>query len=103
MILIADSGSTKTHWRLIDDKRNSTSVTTQGINPYFQNEEEILKILKTELLPSINTTPLPAEGFFYGAGCGTPDKNKIVSAAISKLFPNSIIEVNNDLLGAARA
>jgi len=103
MILIADSGSTKTHWRLIDDKKNNTSVTTQGINPYFQSEEDIFKILKTELHPSLNQSSSPLNIFFYGAGCGTLDKNKIVSAAISKLFPNSAIEVNNDLLGAARA
>jgi len=103
MILIADSGSTKTHWRLINDTKNSTSVTTQGINPYFQSEEDIFKILKTELLPSLNQTSSPLNIFFYGAGCGTPDKNKTVSSAISKLFPNSAIEVNNDLLAAARA
>jgi len=53
MILIADSGSTKTDWRLIDDQKKIHQYSTQGFNPYFQTEVEISEIIKSELLPQL--------------------------------------------------
>ena len=41
MILIADSGSTKTEWCLADQGRPVRTVVTAGTNPYFQTREEI--------------------------------------------------------------
>ena len=41
MILIADSGSTKTEWCLADQGRPVRTVVTAGINPFFQTREEI--------------------------------------------------------------
>jgi glucosamine kinase len=103
MILIADSGSTKTQWSVADQEKSLMFIPTQGINPYFQSEEDILKIIKTELLPFL-TFPLQSlQIFFYGAGCGSAEKNKIVETALSKAFTDANIKVNNDLLGAARA
>lgn len=105
MILIADSGSTKTDWRLIDDKNNIHQANTQGINPYFVNSDDISKILENELLPA-----LPAyiqnekiEIYFYGAGCSSFEKCNDVKAGIRKVFPNATITVEHDLLAAARA
>ncbi len=40
MILIADSGSTKTDWRLIDGTE-VRALSTLGINPYHSDEQEI--------------------------------------------------------------
>ncbi len=105
MILIADSGSTKTDWRLIDEKKQIHQFSSQGINPYFQTIEQISEILKTELLPQLNfqTLNLELEIFFYGAGCRVDDKKAIVSAALSAHFPVARIGVHTDLLGAARS
>ncbi len=105
MILIADSGSTKTDWRLIDEHQQIHQYATQGINPYFQNEEEISTILQMELLPQLKNGMQQSESeiFFYGAGCRTSIKKKIVETALTAHFPFSKIEVNTDLLGAARA
>lgn len=103
MILIADSGSTKTDWRLIDGSKKC-QISTQGLNPYFLSIEDIVTILSKELLTdaAIDST-LPLDIIFYGAGCGTEPKKEIVKAALALLFPKSTIEINSDLLGAARA
>jgi N-acetylglucosamine kinase-like BadF-type ATPase len=105
MILIADSGSTKADWRLIDEQQQIHQYATQGINPYFQNEEAISLIIQNELLPQLKSGVQSSEPeiYFYGAGCGTALKKKSVEAAMALHFPASVIEVNTDLLGAARA
>lgn len=105
MILIADSGSTKTDWRLIDENRQIHQYSTQGINPYFQTTGQIGEILKSELIPQLKPEffNLKAEIFFYGAGCRVEDKKQIVRQALSELLPKSQIEINTDMLGAARS
>lgn len=105
MILIADCGSTKTDWRLIDEIGHIHQFSTQGFNPYFLTGDEIAKIIRLELLPQLPASipQQPFSIFFYGAGCGTHSKNEIVRTALKQNFPWASIEVNNDLLGAARA
>lgn len=105
MILLADSGSTKTDWRLIDANQQIYQYATQGINPYLQNQEEITAILEKELIPQLKSGMQShvSEIHFYGAGCGTVQKKKSVAASLSSLFSSALIEVNTDLLGAARA
>ena len=101
MILIADSGSTKTDWCYIDTDHELRFVT-QGINPVLQTEEAISRIISEELLPQMCGCCLLSI-YFYGAGC-TKEKREIVSQTLQKAFPQvQKIEVNSDLLGAARA
>lgn len=102
MILIADSGSTKTDWRLIDGQKKIHQFSTQGINPYFQSSAQIAEIIKAELLVS----PIVATAssvFFYGAGCRASDKKQIVEEALSQNFLHAVITVETDMLGAARS
>jgi glucosamine kinase len=105
MILIADCGSTKTDWVLIDDAERTHQYTTQGFNPYFLTSDEIANIIQSELLPLLPAIvpEQPFSLFFYGAGCGVNSKNEIVRTALKKNFPYASIEIHNDLLGAARA
>ncbi|MCW3101825.1 MAG: hypothetical protein JWO09_265 [Bacteroidetes bacterium] len=104
MILIADSGSTKTDWRLIDDEQKIRQFSSQGINPYFQTNEEIASIIRNELLPGLPPgTEKGPELFFYGAGCRAADKNELVKNALSEVFPDAKISVETDMLGAARS
>ena len=42
MILLADSGSTKTDWCLVDNGQVSLTVKTCGFNPFYQTEEDSL-------------------------------------------------------------
>lgn len=105
MILIADSGSTKTHWRLVDSSNTITQFQTQGFNPFLQTTDEISGELKTNLLPLLyeESAQKVKHIYFYGAGCSTPEKCSIVSNALKQFFPNALLEVNHDLLAAARA
>ena len=105
MILIADSGSTKTDWRLIDEQKHIHQYATQGINPYFQSVENISEIIQKELIPQLKllTFNFQLSIFFYGAGCRADSKKEMVKAALLQNFPLCTIEINTDLLGAARA
>lgn len=68
MILIADSGSTKTQWNVIRRGQLVCEVFTKGLNPYFQTSEEMGRELRSALLPHIPAGPYAAVRFF-GAGC----------------------------------
>jgi len=100
--LIADSGSSKTVWCVVDGKKKKM-ITTQGISPYFLTSEQIRQILENELCPKISNT-LPEEIYYYGTGCSNPANVKSVKMALQKVFPKaSSILVNHDLMGAAKA
>ena len=102
MRLIADSGATKTDWCLGKNKAEAQVIQTQGINPFHQSKEHIAKVLSEELLPQLTTEERITHIHFYGAGC-TPEKSVIVKEELEKLFPDATIDVQSDLLGAARA
>ena len=101
MILIADSGSTKTDWCVVENGQPIQQISTKGINPFFQSEEEISNEIATSLLPQLKTNALDAV-YFYGAGCGFPDKIAMVHRAITKhLQITREVEVNTDMLAVA--
>ncbi|MBR2458562.1 MAG: ATPase [Bacteroidaceae bacterium] len=105
MIIIADSGSTKTEW--IVGELAGLSVTTKGINPVRDTKEEILDVLSTELMPELLSSPTirqsdVTEIHFYGAGC-IPPFSQSVKEALEEHFPQAIAHVYSDLLGAVRA
>ena len=102
MILIADSGSTKTDWCVVENGVLVQQIFTKGTNPFFQSEEEISNEIATALLLELKTDEFDAV-YFYGAGCGFPDKIEIVHRAISKqLKVKGNVEVATDMLAAAR-
>ncbi len=105
MILIADSGSTKTHWALIAANGDVTECVTDGINPFFQTMEAMKNTISNQLLPKIGQLlwvgPI-TDVFFYGAGC-TPEKKSFVRDAVGAIFRKSQIHVESDMIGAARA
>lgn len=102
MILIADSGSTKTDWVLCDNGNIALRVKTQGFNPTIQDSDDIFSILSEELAGKIDATA-PEKIFFYGAGCAYDSANKRMYDALSRIFSTKEIEINSDLLAAARA
>lgn len=101
MILIADSGSTKTDWKCTDGIGNIEVAKTGGINPQYMNEEDIYKEI-LEAKNQLNKKNIKAI-YFYGAGCSSEEKKMMILKGIKTCYPNSEIEINNDLLGAARA
>jgi hypothetical protein len=101
LILIADSGSTKTEWCLLDGK-TKINVVTQGISPYFQNTTQITTIIREELLPGLKNKQ-PDELFYYGTGCSNPANVALVKKAIKAVFKTGKVVVDHDLAGAAKA
>ena len=102
MILIADGGSTKTNWCLIDENNHKTLFNTEGYNPYFSDTTYIYNSLKKSLPHDIPLEEVK-EVNYYGAGVHTEEKAKIISDAFEKIFVNAKIDIGHDLLAAARA
>lgn len=102
MILIADSGATKTDWCLGENKADARIIQTQGINPFHQTQEHIAHVLGKELLPQLEKVETVSHIHFYGAGC-TPEKSIVVKEKLQTCFPQALIDVQSDLLGAARS
>lgn len=98
-ILIAESGSTKTDWCLVGATKRPIYYKTSGINPYLQSAEEITKLLADELKLKKHQ---PDEFYYYGAGAGTTVKQKELKAVFKAHFDIKKIEVNGDILAAAR-
>lgn len=104
LYLIADSGSTKTDWVIINSNEVVAEFKTIGFNPYFQTTEQIYDEIILNLKPFISgylkeITQL----HYYGAGCSNEINCKIVSEGISNALGIKNIHVNHDLLAAARA
>ncbi len=98
MILIADSGSTKTAWAVVENPNHV--IKTDGINPIFMDSDAIENTLRTQLVPHL--TEAITEVYFYGAGCANQEKNNVVKQALQAVFGDIKIEIASDLLGAAR-
>jgi len=102
MILIADSGSTKTHWCVVSGGIIKSVIFTDGINPFYQTDMEIIALLESQLVPKLANNDIE-QIYFYGAGCSFPDKKILISRALVRFFGNAIIDIQSDLLGAARS
>jgi len=101
MVLIADSGSTKTDWRLIKDNGDILSFETVGFNPYFVDSAHVLIELANSRLTEIKDEV--TQVYFYGAGCSSQDNCRIISKPLSTVFPNAEIKIEHDMLAAVRA
>ena len=123
MILIADSGSTKTDWTLLlsssEENTNKVIATfkTQGITPIHQTAADIRQILGQELISQLSTFPrahLVSMGIldtslvqhasvcFYGSGC-TPAHVPMMKQVLNEVLSPKDVEVHSDLMAAARA
>ena len=106
--LIADSGSTKTDWLFVNSDGEQKELHTDGINPARDARDIIYNVLYHDLLPQLpQNLPLKGKGkavsvYFYGAGCIEPF-SLTVKDVIKEVLPSSTVEVESDLLGAARA
>lgn len=101
MILLADGGSTKVDWCVVDDGTFVKSLVLKGANPFFRLQHEISSEIREVLMPEVGEYNITAI-HFYGAGCNSSDKKKIIEDAIAENFGCINIEVACDLLGAAR-
>lgn len=102
MILIADSGATKTNWHLFDNKEVRHVFHTQGLNPYYVDEQVVRKVVEESLVPDLKAGEV-TQVYFYGAGCSAPSLVKIIQNPLREIFSEAEVTVEHDLLGAARA
>jgi glucosamine kinase len=101
MILIADSGSTKTDWRLVNEMGEITPFETIGFNPYFITSERILVELSASQLNTIKDHV--DHVYFYAAGCSSDKNKQELLTPLSVFFKTAKVEVQHDMLAAARA
>lgn len=99
-MLIAESGSTKTDWRWIDEDHKVHQFQTKGMNPNYSTSEELEKELKKVVLnfPYSKNDEL----FFYGSGCEYVEENHWFTVLIRQFFKGDI-HIHGDALAAARA
>ena len=101
MILIADSGSTKTDWRLLRGKE-VRSMSTRGINPYHSSKKEIEEEL--EKLDLQGDERNIHEIYFYGSGVANEEMKDVIHSSLQKrIGVHPHIQVMDDLTGVARA
>jgi N-acetylglucosamine kinase-like BadF-type ATPase len=103
MLLIADSGSTKTSWRLVDENKKISHFLTDGLNPFFKSQGEIVEEITTDLIPHFPKGTNVTQIYFYGAGCSSESKCAMIKEAFAQCFPGAIATVHHDILAAARA
>jgi len=102
MLLLIESGSTKTEWRFIAKSDEPyDSFFSAGINPYYQTP--------TEIIESQNEVSVWLKGknvkrvYYYGTGITGEDKSLIIRGFLSNIIQDANITIENDLMAAARA
>ncbi len=103
MNIIADCGSTKCDWLIVRGGRDQELVNTAGFSPFFHTDAEIEALLQRELLPKLASPSRVERLWFYGTGIHDAERAAVVAQALQAVFPSAAIEVEHDLLGAARA
>jgi len=102
MIIIADGGSTKTNWCLLNNENKKVYFNTEGYNPYFVTKDYIIESLKKNLPKDLDFSKI-TEVNFYGAGVHNEEKVNLIKEALQAVFTQSRVFVGHDLLAAARA
>ena len=100
-ILIADSGATKCEWCLLSNGKKKIFYT-QGISPYFLNEEQIQQLLLKELIPKLKQVEIN-EVYYYGTGLGSRDNILFLKKVLKKVFSAAKVVTSEDMTGAALA
>ena len=104
VIVVADSGSTKCDWLLVDDKGTPLfeKQRTKGLNPAILLRPKLRStIAKNKVMAAERQKATHV--YFYGAGCGTPKPTKMLKEVLEEYFPNAVVEVKEDTYAAAYA
>ena len=72
-----------------------------GFNPYYQPIEDLKKAIQENVLSLVHK-PVTAI-FFYGTGVSSKKNQDNVRATFLEFFPKAVVEIEWDLLAAARA
>ncbi len=104
MIIVADSGSTKADWVLVNDpNKEPLTISTMGFNPIYHSSQFIAETLIAAFGEFNIQRNSATHVYYYGTAIWDEDKAGIVVDALQSVFPLSKVQVKHDLLGAARA
>ena len=101
MIIIADSGSSKIAWRILESGGAIRQASSPGFNPYYQPLDHLKQSIKEFLVP--HTKGEVNKIFFYGTGVSSGRNQEMVRSAFLEFFPKASVDIEWDLLAAARA
>ena len=103
MLLVADSGSSKTDWALVrDDSSPQMLFSSKGLNPVFTSSDQVFQEVHTTFHGKVRPEDVSAL-YFYGAGCWNDSLKQVIQEGLRRFFQEAAVEVEHDLLGAARA
>ncbi|MBN1988587.1 MAG: hypothetical protein JW783_04265 [Bacteroidales bacterium] len=102
MIVVADSGSTKTDWRVLFPSGEVLCFESKGLNPYFNPSHEYVKALSSNFPQAVNPSHV-THVFFYGAGCAAEELGAVARQGLSLFFCCAEVLVLSDSIGAARS
>ena len=100
--LVAESGSTKTDWFYLKKGKKPVFFKTAGINPFLQNKEAIITMLRQELKWDHKKNTIDKISY-YGAGAASAEKQVVLTNVLKEYFGVSKVAVQSDLLAAARS
>lgn len=101
MILLAESGATRSHWALVSSNWSSEVVTLRGFNPNYHQHSAFPDLI-IELIKALPESTKVSEIVFYGSGCAGKQRAADVGQMLARLFPKTNVQVHGDLLAAAR-
>ena len=103
MILIVDSGSTKTDWISVDnDGKILFSTQTLGLNPQVLSSA----ILKERIINNFDlyqNREQVTHLYFYGAGCGVESPQLRIRKVFNEIFKKADISIKEDTYAAVYA
>jgi glucosamine kinase len=102
MLLLIESGSTKTEWRFIAKPNEPyDSYFSPGINPFYQSANQMIES-QNEASVWLETKQVE-QVYYYGTGITGEDKAQIIKKYLSSIFHHAQIQIDNDLMAAAKA
>jgi glucosamine kinase len=102
MVVVVFSGSHYAHWRLADKGRTVAAFKTNGINPYFNDQKQILQLLGKNI-NLIHHAEEIKRIYFFGAGASSDELKMVIYNALAEFFKFAKITVDHDIMGAAIA
>jgi glucosamine kinase len=102
MIAVVYSGSHYADWRLAEKERTVASFKTSGINPYFNDEKQIIQILNKNI-NLIHHAEEIKRIYFFSAGASSDELRQVIQNALASYFKFARITVEHDITAAAIA
>ncbi len=102
MIVVADSGLTKTDWRIVLPDKSIIPFETKGLSPFFSSSEDYSNALKSAFPSHLNPFEV-SKVFFYGSGCAGNEKGFLAQQSLQTFFVKAETNAYSDILAAARS